>query len=112
MNLKARLKKADNKVASFRAATFAVLSCTAIACAPVGPDFVRPEVPLNPEWLEAEEQQFDVGSAQLIEWWRILEDPILDQLIETAYTQNNSLKIAGLRVLEAQARLGIATGAK
>jgi NodT family efflux transporter outer membrane factor (OMF) lipoprotein len=112
MNLKARLKKADNKVASFRAATFAVLSCTAIACAPVGPDFVRPEVPLNPEWLEAEEQQFNVGSAQLIEWWRILEDPVLDQLIETAYTQNNSLKIAGLRVLEAQARLGIATGAK
>jgi NodT family efflux transporter outer membrane factor (OMF) lipoprotein len=76
----------------------------------VGPDFVRPEVPLNPGWLDAELAAFESDAADLTEWWKTLEDPVLDRLIETAYQQNNALKIAGLRVLESQARLGIATG--
>ena len=70
------------------------------SCAPVGPEFVRPDVPLNPNWLEAELAAFDSSAADLTEWWRKLEDPILNQLIETAHRQNNALKIAGLRVLE------------
>jgi len=106
------LKKTDNKSASLRATTIAALSCATFACAPVGPEFVRPDVELSPDWLEAEQQRFDLGPAELVEWWRILDDPVLDRLIATAYEQNNSLRIAGLRVLEAQARLGIATGSK
>ena len=86
------------------------LAVTLAACAPVGPDFVRPDVPLNPDWLDAELEAFDSDAADLTEWWKTLEDPVLDNLIETAYRQNNALKIAGLRVLESQARLGIATG--
>lgn len=88
----------------------AALAMAIAACAPVGPDFVRPDVPLNPDWLETELDAFDSDAADLTEWWRTLEDPVLDRLIETAYQQNNVLKIAGLRVLESQARLGIATG--
>jgi NodT family efflux transporter outer membrane factor (OMF) lipoprotein len=80
------------------------------ACAPVGPDFVRPELPTNPAWLDAELDMFDTGPAELAEWWQILEDPILDELIETAQRENNSLKLAGLRVAESQARLNIAIG--
>ena len=106
------MKKTEKGPLSYRATAIAILACTSFGCAPVGPDFVRPDVPLGPEWLEAEQEQFDVGPTELIEWWRVLEDPVLDRLIETAYQQNNSLQIAGLRVLEAQARLGIATGSK
>jgi len=80
------------------------------ACAPVGPDFVRPEAPANPAWLDAELEQFDSDAAELAEWWRTLEDPVLDELIATARIENNNLKIAGLRVLESQARLNIAVG--
>jgi len=80
------------------------------ACAPVGPDFVRPDVALNPSWLDAELDAYESDAVELTEWWRTLEDPVLDKLIETAYQQNNAIKIAGLRVLESQARLGIATG--
>jgi len=87
-------------------ATAALLS----ACAPVGPDFVRPEVPVNPAWLDAELEQFDTNPAELAEWWRALDDPVLDELIATARRENNNLKIAGLRVLESQARLNIAIG--
>ena len=82
------------------------------ACAPVGPDFVRPEAPVNPVWLEAELEQFDTDAAELAEWWRALDDPVLDELIATARRENNNLRIAGLRVLESQARLNIAVGNK
>ena len=112
MNLSLRLKKTDSHSTSLRAAAIAALSCAALGCAPVGPDFVRPDVELSPDWLEAEQQQFDIGPTELVEWWRVLEDPVLDRLIAMAYAQNNSLQIAGLRVLQAQAQLGIATGAK
>jgi NodT family efflux transporter outer membrane factor (OMF) lipoprotein len=81
-----------------------------VACAPVGPDFVRPEAPVNPAWLDTELAQFETSPASLAEWWRILEDPVLNGFIETAIQRNNNLKIAGLRVIEAQASLGIATG--
>jgi outer membrane protein TolC len=37
---------------------------------------------------------------------------VLDSLIDMAYQQNLTLRIAGLRILEARANLGIATGSK
>ena len=65
---------------------------------------------MNPAWLDAEIEQFETSPAELAEWWRILDDPILNDFVDTAIQRNNSLKIAGLRVIEAQANLGIATG--
>jgi len=82
----------------------------AAGCASVGPDYVRPEVPVNPDWLQSELQQFETSPAELAEWWRVLDDPVLNDLIATAIERNNGIRIAGLRVLEAQANLNIATG--
>ena len=45
-----------------------------------------------------------------MDWWRQFNDPILNELIRLAYERNNSVKIAGLRVIEAQAALNIAVG--
>jgi len=80
------------------------------ACAPVGPDFVRPEPQTNPAWLDAELEQFATESPELADWWKVLNDSVLDNLIAVAHKQNNGLRIAGLRVVEAQANLQIATG--
>lgn len=90
--------------------TVVVLGLLVSACAPVGPDFVRPEVATNPAWLEAELESFDTDAPELARWWRQLKDPVLDELITRALEQNNNLKIAGLRVFEAQAGLNIARG--
>ena len=43
-------------------------------------------------------------------WWKAFNDPVLDRLIDQAYRGNLSLRIAGVRVLEARAQLGIAVG--
>jgi len=79
-------------------------------CSTVGPEYERPEVSVNPEWLDAELEQFETTPAELLNWWETLNDPVLNDLINQAIVQNNSIRIAGLRVLEAEAQLGIARG--
>jgi NodT family efflux transporter outer membrane factor (OMF) lipoprotein len=74
----------------------------------VGPDYHRPDAPLNdawqPETAGAEEPAADVR------WWETFNDPVLTALVQSAYEQNLSLRVAGLRVLEARAARGIAVG--
>lgn len=79
-------------------------------CAKVGPDYIRPEVRVSPAWHEAEDPRVKQTPSNYREWWRAFNDPVLDKLIDTAYKQNLSLSIAGVRVLEARAQLGIAVG--
>ena len=81
-----------------------------VGCTSVGPEYERPQTSINPDWLETELQQFDTSPAELAQWWETFNDPVLNELIATAIEQNNNIKLAGLRVLEAQAALGIATG--
>ena len=61
-------------------------------------------------WLEAQDQRVDTSTSTYQDWWNVFEDPALSSLIDTAYQQNLSLQVAGLRVMEARAQLGIATG--
>ena len=79
-------------------------------CAAVGPDFQKPEAKVSDSWLEAHDSQVDTSKAAYKDWWLVFDDPILVELIERAYRQNLNLQVAGLRILEARAQLGIATG--
>jgi NodT family efflux transporter outer membrane factor (OMF) lipoprotein len=81
-------------------------------CKTVGPDFEKPEAPVADNWLEAQDERVDTSSATYQDWWEVFNDPALSSLIDTAYQQNLSLQVAGLRVMEARAQLGIATGLK
>jgi NodT family efflux transporter outer membrane factor (OMF) lipoprotein len=82
------------------------------ACAPVGPEFEKPDLSLSTEWSWSGEGEhpLEFSPVKQPQWWRVFNDPVLDRLIEMAWRQNNSLEIAGLRVLEARAQLGIAQG--
>lgn len=73
---------------------------------------MEPEV----EWLDDWESDLygqisnteDQSQVDLRFWWRIFNDPVLNKLIELAKQENPSLSIAGLRILENRAALGIA----
>jgi outer membrane protein TolC len=78
----------------------------------VGPDFVRPDAPEEDEWIDGDSPQVRAEQADLTDWWKVLDDPVLDSLIETSYRQNLPLQIAGLRIMEARAQLGIAAGSQ
>ncbi|MHB8109337.1 MAG: efflux transporter outer membrane subunit [Syntrophorhabdaceae bacterium] len=81
-----------------------------IGCVKVGPDFTRPEAPVSQHWIEFADTSTGEESSIYRAWWQGFNDPELDRIIERAYRNNLSLKIAGLRVLEARALLGIAIG--
>ena len=80
------------------------------ACAKVGPDYVRPDTKVSQDWLEAGHPQLTNEPAEYRSWWQAFKDPVLDRFIETAYRENLTLRIAGVRVLEARAQLGVASG--
>jgi len=76
----------------------------------VGPDFTRPPANVSQTWLDTSDQRVKTEPAEYRNWWQSFNDPILNGLIERAYRENLSLRIAGVRVLEARAQLGIAVG--
>jgi NodT family efflux transporter outer membrane factor (OMF) lipoprotein len=94
--------------ATFRLALLGALLL--FGCSSVGPDFVKPGAPVSRNWTDAGDPRVKTGPAQYRDWWKAFNDPVLDRLIDRAYRDNFSLKIAGVRVLEARAVLGIAVG--
>jgi outer membrane protein TolC len=80
------------------------------ACTSVGPEYSRPESPLGPDWYQEELAGLSTSPLEEVAWWKRFGDPELDRLVERALAENNTLEIAGLRVLESRAQLGIATG--
>ncbi len=82
------------------------------ACVTVGPDFEEPDVSWLNDWQSDLYGQIGQPEQQtrtdLRFWTQRFNDPVLNELVETARRENPSLRIAGLRVLESRALLGIA----
>jgi len=76
----------------------------------VGPNYIRPPAPTAAAWIDPGDPAVRRETQDLGAWWTVFNDPVLTTLVETAYHQNPSLRTAGARVLEAQARRGIAVG--
>lgn len=79
-------------------------------CMMVGPDYQRPPVPLAGDWIARDAGGVAPAAEPIGPWWDTFGDPVLSNLIVEAYGGNPSLQAAGVRVLEAQARRGIAIG--
>lgn len=83
-------------------------------CVRLGPDFQSPRQGWIDHW---DSQALDIASQQhpqpdRRQWWAQFEDPLLDRLISAADSNNSSLRIAALRILEARAQLGIASSGR
>jgi NodT family efflux transporter outer membrane factor (OMF) lipoprotein len=76
----------------------------------VGPDYRPPAAPIAPEWAVSDPTRVEAGATEPERWWSVFGDPALDALVDAAYRQNLTLQAAGLRVIAAQARRGIAIG--
>lgn len=91
------------------AVTLVGVVLTLTGCA-VGPHYVRPVLPVNDSWSATGSPQISSQPATDSAWWKAFNDPVLEQLIQLAYKQNLTLRVAGLRIMEARAALGIVTG--
>jgi multidrug efflux system outer membrane protein len=79
-------------------------------CATVGPDYVRPEVPVPTQWNGESGGNSPAGQLdpkRLAEWWATFNDPELTSFVQRAIQRNLDLRKAAARVREARARRGI-----
>jgi len=88
----------------------ALLALLLGGCMTVGPDYEKPEAEVPDDWSQDAAEGISRAPNEQVEWWKVFNDPVLERLVETARRNNNGLEIAALRVLEAQAQLGVATG--
>ncbi len=76
----------------------------------LGPDYKTPQSEVAVQWhtdTAVVAREPDAADAY---WWKSLNDPTLNALIETAFRNNPSLQVAGVRVLAARAQLNQSIG--
>lgn len=90
--------------------TFSVVPLMAVSCM-VGPQYVEPVAPIDSSW-DMKDSSLAKGTKSKVDlsWWKQFNDPQLNQLVESAYSENLSLRSAALRILESRAILGISHG--
>jgi multidrug efflux system outer membrane protein len=80
-----------------------------IAGCTVGPNFRRPESTAPPEYRGlSSENPPGPNSLGDLPWWEIFGDPVLQDLVKEALSQNYDLRVATQRILEARAQVTIA----
>jgi NodT family efflux transporter outer membrane factor (OMF) lipoprotein len=87
----------------------AALALCAASCK-VGPNYTTPAAKVAGHWQETPVITNRAYSAAEEYWWRNFSDPVLDELIESAFRNNLSLQVAGVRILEARAQLNRSIG--
>jgi outer membrane protein TolC len=76
----------------------------------VGPNYTTPTAKVARHWEESAAVTNQAYSAAEEYWWRNFHDLVLDQLVESAFKNNLSLQVAGVRILEARAKLNKSIG--
>lgn len=76
----------------------------------VGHNYQRPATPVADEWIDSHNPRISSVPGDYRAWWTVFNDPVLNRLVQTAYSQNIPLREAGFRVAVAQAQRGIAVG--
>src|SRR5262245_59641516 len=99
-----------NRVRRARVGALALVAAVASGCMLIGPDYERPKAPVGDEWVVRNADDITQHAEPIGPWWETFSDPALTNLVVEAYRGNPSLQAAGVRVLEAQARRGIAIG--
>ncbi len=78
----------------------------------VGPEYVKPNLPLPPGWTEQRIDAANRATADgLKNWWTEFHDPVLTQLVDDVIAGNLQLKVARQRLIEARAERTVAGAA-
>src|SRR4249919_1585158 len=76
----------------------------------VGPNYSTPKSDVAPQWIPSPAASSTTLNATDAYWWKLFQDPVLDGLVESAFQNNLTLQIAGVRVLAARAALNKSIG--
>jgi NodT family efflux transporter outer membrane factor (OMF) lipoprotein len=96
----------------------ALLGATALGGCTVGPDFQPPDWTSPASWFAGPKQAVktppSIPVAEPIDpnWWTLFNDPVLTRLEQRVAGENLDVKVAGIRMAESRAQLGIARSAQ
>lgn len=76
----------------------------------VGPNYAPPRAAVSENWIDSDDPRVIDQPPDYAEWWSVFQDPVLNNLVETAYRQNLTLREAGFRVTQARAARALAVG--
>ena len=76
----------------------------------VGPNYTPPCAPLSEQWIDTSDTRVLTAPPDRDTWWAVFNDPVLNELLLTAYRQNPNLKVACWRIQEFRALRAIAAG--
>jgi NodT family efflux transporter outer membrane factor (OMF) lipoprotein len=76
----------------------------------VGPEYCKPAAPVADRWIDQYDERVRPELPNYADWWLAFNDPVMSGLISDMYRQNLTLRVAGLRVLEARYLRAIAVG--
>jgi multidrug efflux system outer membrane protein len=89
------------QLSNFKKLFFCVTTVSLVGCA-VGPNYKRPEVNTPANFRDAA-PQVSTNSLADLPWWSVFKDPVLQDLIQVALTNNYDLRIILTRVDQARA---------
>jgi multidrug efflux system outer membrane protein len=91
-----------------KAAQLLILFSGLFSACMVGPNYKKPETPMPKNFIEEDKAKTAaLTDAELVNWWKIFNDPLLDHLLEVTKHSNFDLRFALQQVLEARAQYRI-----
>ncbi|MCA1769559.1 MAG: efflux transporter outer membrane subunit, partial [Halomonas sp.] len=82
--------------------TIILVTSLLLGACTIGPDYLRPTVEAPPAWTVSYDAAAGLADAA---WWQEFNDPVLNELIDSAVRENLDLQVAAARVDEYLGRL-------
>src|SRR5690349_6427490 len=104
------MMRSANPMSSMRTTqqfTLSAILLVAISGCKVGPNYAPPQTKTAESWSTQDQAGIKPGAEPVTQWWKTLNDPTLDSLVERAAAQNLDVKVAAAKVKEARAQRGI-----
>jgi NodT family efflux transporter outer membrane factor (OMF) lipoprotein len=91
------------------ALTAGLLAATGLGGCTVGPDFKRPAWSSPASWFGGRKEAPSIPVAEPVDpsWWTLFRDPVLTRLERRVAGENLDIKVAGIRLAESRAQLGV-----
>jgi outer membrane protein TolC len=74
----------------------------------VGPNYARPCTPEPTTWIDQADPRVSVGCPNLVTWWDVFNDPVLDELVRRAYSCNFTLRAHAFEIMASDEQRRIA----
>jgi NodT family efflux transporter outer membrane factor (OMF) lipoprotein len=107
----------NNNTKRLLARAAGLVAATALAGCTVGPDFKRPDWASPASWFSGPKEavipppSIPVADPIDADWWTLFHDPVLTGLERRVAAENLDVKVAGVRLAESRAQIGIARAA-